>query len=98
VWNTHLQLHYTLYRALWHGRSGDDGNAKAVLKQVYVLVDQAADGGLFRQLRRRGGLLAVSRRIHHALMTDPFRRKSVPISAGHASEYNILDDLFGLVG
>lgn len=60
VWHSHLQLHYILYRALWHGRAGDDVAAKGLLKQVYVFVDQIADSGLFKPLRRNGGLLRVS--------------------------------------
>jgi hypothetical protein len=59
VWQAHLRLHYTLYQALWQGRAGDDAAAKGLLKQVYLLVDQVAESGMFKKLRRSGGLVQV---------------------------------------
>lgn len=84
VWQAHLQLHYTLYRALWHGRAGDDAAAKGLLKQVYLLVDQVADSGLFKTLRRSGGLTKVSCAFHGKLSAARHRNRPFPPYSGHS--------------
>ena len=75
TWQTHLQLHYLLYRALWHGRSGDDAATKSLLKKVYLVMDQAADAGIFALIRANGGVLKVSQSAWMMLMIVSYSRR-----------------------
>lgn len=61
AWHANLKLHYTLFRVLWDGRSGDDVSAKRGLKETYALMDRMTDDQNLAILRRNGGVLRVSR-------------------------------------
>jgi hypothetical protein len=55
-----LLMHYLNMRALYHGRAGDDANAKLQLIRLYPLMDAAIDKGTLTELRNSGGMVTVS--------------------------------------
>ncbi|ODN72825.1 hypothetical protein L202_08258 [Cryptococcus amylolentus CBS 6039] len=58
-WLASMHVHYLTLKALWEGRRGDDAVTKAVLKQVYALMDMSSDKGTFNALRASGGVFML---------------------------------------
>ena len=61
AWSAHVSLHYTLFRCLWEGRTGNDAAVKVLLKKLYLLMDESSDRGVFGELRSKGGVMEVKR-------------------------------------
>nr|XP_019049917.1 hypothetical protein I302_00337 [Kwoniella bestiolae CBS 10118]OCF28847.1 hypothetical protein I302_00337 [Kwoniella bestiolae CBS 10118] len=60
TWRASLIIHYMILRALWEGRIGNDNNARACLKQIYALMDETAENGIFNILRANGGVMMLN--------------------------------------
>lgn len=54
-----MTIHYILFRCLWEGRIGNDSTVKALLKKLYLIMDDTSDRGLFDELRASGGVMQV---------------------------------------
>lgn len=59
-WKATLTAHFLLFRGLHYGRAGEDQNAKAHFKRLYKLMDDAAESGVFNEMRRNGGVVNMS--------------------------------------
>lgn len=74
-WLASLTAHFLLLRGLHDGRSGQDASAKAHLKRLYGLMDDAAESGVFNEMRANGGVVKVGGRARvETDPTDVFRR------------------------
>ncbi|WVW79689.1 hypothetical protein I302_101659 [Kwoniella bestiolae CBS 10118] len=71
TWRASLIIHYMILRALWEGRIGNDNNARACLKQIYALMDETAENGIFNILRANGGLNVPGDQPLQVQMTPP---------------------------
>jgi hypothetical protein len=60
VWHASCTLHYLILRVLWEGRIGHDSKARALLKRLYIVMDEVAESGLMEGLRASGGVMEVS--------------------------------------
>ncbi|WVF66742.1 hypothetical protein IAT40_001484 [Kwoniella sp. CBS 6097] len=58
-WRASLTLQYIYLRSLWEGRIGKDDSVRALLKQIYALMDQAMTEGIFHGLKANGGIVSI---------------------------------------
>lgn len=55
----HVYIHYLILRCLWEGRIGNDAATRALLRRMYMFMDEGADQGVFDKDRARGGVVEV---------------------------------------
>lgn len=57
--HTYFVLHYILLRCLWEGRIGHDLGVRALLKRLYLIVDEICDADRFGTIRTQGAILDI---------------------------------------